>query len=42
VGATDPLTFVSVPVVFLLVTLLACYLPARRASRLDPLKALRG
>jgi predicted permease len=42
VGATDPLTFVSVPVVFLLVTLLACYLPARRASKLDPLKALRG
>jgi putative ABC transport system permease protein len=42
VGATDPLTFLSVPMVLLLVTLAASYLPARRAADLDPLKALRS
>jgi predicted permease len=40
-SATDPLTYVSVPVALLLVTLTASYLPARRAARLDPLAALR-
>jgi predicted permease len=41
VSATDPVTFVSVAVLFLLVSLTASYIPARRATRIDPMAALR-
>ncbi len=41
ISVTDPVTFVSVAFLALLVGLLACLLPARRASRIDPMVALR-
>lgn len=42
VSATDPLTFVAIPMLLLGVTLAATYVPARRAALIDPVDALRG
>ena len=42
VSTTDPLTFVAAPLVLVAVSLLATWIPARRASRIDPLSALRA
>jgi putative ABC transport system permease protein len=42
IGATDPATFVAVPLFLIGVSFVACWIPARRATKVDPLQAIRN
>ena len=42
VSATDPVTFLTAPVILVLVSLVATWLPVRKAARINPIEALRS